>query len=132
MNIISRESNITIIDDSYNANYDSMSYAIKYLASLNGRRIAVLGSMFELGDYTEELHRKIGALVIDEGIDILVTVGIEASYIYEEAKGKIETVHFDNNSDAINFLKGIIKPGDYILIKASNSMKFKEIVDALR
>ena len=132
MNIISRESNITIIDDSYNANYDSMSYAIKYLASLNGRRIAVLGSMFELGDYTEELHRKIGALVIDEGIDILVTVGIEASYIYEEAKGKIETVHFDNNSDAIKFLKGIIKPGDYILIKASNSMKFKEIVDALR
>ena len=132
MNIISRESNITIIDDSYNANYDSMSYAIKYLAALSGRRIAVLGSMFELGDYTEELHRKIGELVVDEGIDILVTVGKEANYIYEEAKGKIDAVHFDNNSDAIKFLKDVIKPGDYILIKASNSMKFKEIVDALR
>ena len=132
MNIINRESNITIIDDSYNANYDSMSYAIKYLASLGGRRIAVLGSMFELGNYTEELHRKIGKLVVEEGIDILVTVGLEANYIYEEAKDKIDAVHFDNNSDAIKFLKDIIKPGDYILIKASNSMKFKEIVDALR
>jgi len=132
MNIISRESDITIIDDSYNANYDSMSYAIKYLASLMGRRIAVLGSMFELGNYTEDLHRKIGKLVVDEGIDILVTVGLEANYIYEEAKDKIDAVHFDNNSDAIKFLKDVIKPGDYILIKASNSMKFKEIVDALR
>lgn len=132
MNIISRESDITIIDDSYNANYDSMSYAIKYLASLMGRRIAVLGSMFELGNYTEDLHRKIGKLVVDEGIDILVTVGLEANYIYEEAKEKIDAVHFDNNSDAIKFLKDVIKPGDYILIKASNSMKFKEIVDALR
>lgn len=132
MNIISRESNITIIDDSYNANYDSMSYAIKYLGALSGRRIAVLGSMFELGDYTEELHRKIGKLVVDEGIDILVTVGKEANYIYEEAKEKIEAIHFDNNSDAIKFLKSIIKEGDYILIKASNSMKFSEIALALR
>lgn len=132
MNIINRESNITIIDDSYNANYDSMSYAIKYLASLNGRRIAVLGSMFELGNYTEDLHRKIGKLVVDEGIDVLVTVGKEAKYIYEEAKGKIDSVHFDNNIDAINYLKSIIKNKDHILIKASNSMKFKEIVDALR
>ena len=132
MNIISRESNITIIDDSYNANYDSMSYAIKYLASLPGRKIAVLGSMFELGKYTEELHRKIGKLVVGEGIDILLTVGNEAKYIYEEAKGKIDAKHFSNNTAAIKFLKSIINEGDYILIKASNSMKFSEIVDALR
>lgn len=53
---------IIVIDDSYNANFDSMSYAIKYLGSLNGRNIAVLGTMRELGDYTEELHKKLVVL----------------------------------------------------------------------
>ena len=48
----------TIIDDSYNANFDSMSYAIKYLGSLSGRSIAVLGTMKELGSYSEDLHKK--------------------------------------------------------------------------
>ncbi len=135
MNIINRESNITIIDDSYNANYDSMSYAIKYLSGLNGRRIAVLGSMLELGKYSEELHQKIGNEVYEEGIDLLITIGEEAKYINIAAikKGfnKNLAYHYENIDEAIRFLKDNIKSDDKILIKASNSMNFKKIVDAL-
>ena len=62
---------IMVIDDSYNANYDSMSYAIKYLGTLSGRNIAVLGTMKELGDYSSKIHLDIGALISKEEIDIL-------------------------------------------------------------
>lgn len=137
MNIINNEElGITIIDDSYNANYDSMSYAIKYLSSLNGRLIAVLGSMKELGDYAEELHRDIGKLICSEGIDILITVGEEALYINLEAESlgfkKDNCYHFDTNTEAINMLKEICEAHDNILVKASNSLNFKEIVEAIK
>ncbi len=127
---------ITIIDDSYNANFDSMSYAIKYLGSLNGRNIAVLGTMRELGDYTEELHKKIGGLIEKEKIDILVTVGEDSDYInegaIEEGFNKDNSYHFNNNMDAINFINSIKKTDDNILVKASNSLNFKEIVENIK
>ena len=137
MHIINNEStNITIIDDSYNANYDSMSYAIKYLSSLNGRLIAVLGTMNELGEYSQDLHRKLGKLVYEEKIDVLITVGNDAKYINEEAINEgfdaRKSYHFDNNNDAINLLKEILKNGDDVLVKASNSLNFKDIVEAIK
>ena len=137
MHIINNEStNITIIDDSYNANYDSMSYAIKYLSSLNGRLIAVLGTMNELGEYSQDLHRKLGKLVYEEKIDVLITVGNDAKYINEEAINEgfdaRKSYHFDNNNDAINLLKEILENGDDVLVKASNSLNFKDIVEAIK
>ena len=137
MHIINNEStNITIIDDSYNANYDSMSYAIKYLSSLNGRLIAVLGTMNELGEYSQDLHRKLGKLVYEEKIDVLITVGNDAKYINEEAINEgfdaRKSYHFDNNNDAINLLKEILENGDDVLVKASNSLNFKNIVEAIK
>ena len=137
MHIINNEStNITIIDDSYNANYDSMSYAIKYLSSLNGRLIAVLGTMNELGEYSQDLHRKLGKLVYEEKIDVLITVGNDAKYFNEEAINEgfdaRKSYHFDNNNDAINLLKEILENGDDVLVKASNSLNFKDIVEAIK
>ena len=127
---------ITLIDDSYNANFDSMSYAIKYLASLPGRSIAVLGSMKELGKFSECLHRKIGALVAKEKIDILITVGDEAKFINEEAinngYNKDTSYHFETNKEAIAFINSIKRSEDNILVKASNSLNFKEIVDNIK
>lgn len=127
---------ITLIDDSYNANFDSMSYAIKYLTSLPGRRIAVLGSMKELGKFSECLHRKIGALVAKEKIDILITVGDEAKFINEEAinngYNKDTSYHFETNKEAITFINSIKRSEDNILVKASNSLNFKEIVDNIK
>ena len=127
---------ITLIDDSYNANFDSMSYAIKYLASLPGRSIAVLGSMKELGKFSESLHRKIGTLVAKEKINILITVGDEAKFINEEAinngYNKDTSYHFETNKEAIAFINSIKRSEDNILVKASNSLNFKEIVDNIK
>ena len=119
-----------IINDCYNANFDSMKEGIQNLSKYEGRKIAVLGDMLELGDYSEGLHRNVGKVVNDNNIDILITVGKEAKYIDEEAK--IEKHHFDNNEDAINYIKSIINKGDNILVKASNGMKFIEIVNSLK
>ena len=119
-----------IINDCYNANYDSMKEGIKNLSNYKGRKIAVLGDMLELGDYSEELHRNVGKVVNANNIDILITVGEEAKYIDEESN--IEKYHFDNNEDAIKYIKSIINKGDNILIKASNGMKFIEIVNSLK
>ena len=118
-----------IINDTYNANYDSMKAAITYLQSVKDRRkIAVLGDMLELGNYSEELHKNVGKCITD--VDILITVGKESKNIENEAKAK-EKYHFNNNEDAIKKLKEIMTKDDIILLKASNSMKFGEIVNAI-
>ena len=79
--------NITVINDAYNASYDSMKAAIEYLQNLPGnRKIAVLGDMFELGEFAEEIHRKVGIEVFTHKIDVLVTVGELAKYIADEVK----------------------------------------------
>ena len=119
-----------IIDETYNANFDSMKEAIKNLAKESGRKIAVLGDMLELGDYSKEIHSNIGKVVSENNIDLLVTVGNDSKYINDNSN--IENVHFENNNDAIKYLKEIIKEGDSILLKASNSLNFIEIVNALK
>ena len=133
---VSVSEGITLIDDTYNANFDSMSYAIKYLQSLPGRSIAVLGSMKELGKFSEELHRKIGKLVELKKIDILITIGDEAKFINEEAINngydKNASYHFETNKEAITFINSIKRSEDNILVKASNSLNFKEIVDNIK
>jgi UDP-N-acetylmuramoyl-tripeptide--D-alanyl-D-alanine ligase len=134
LNIIEKD-NITIINDCYNASLDSMKSSLQVLKNQKGKRkIAVLGDMLELGDYSKELHESVGQSVIDNNIDVLVTVGTNAKYIASIAKDKlIDNVYsFDNNIDAINKLKEIIKDEDTILIKASNGMKFIEIVNELK
>ena len=119
-----------IINDSYNANYDSMKAAIQYLKSIqNRRKIAVLGDMKELGDYSEELHKKVGELI--ENIDILITVGDLAKLIDENAI-ILNKFHCNSNQEAISRIKDIIQENDAILLKASNSMNFSEIADNLK
>ena len=121
---------VTIINDCYNANYDSMKAAIKYLKEIkNRRKIAILGDMLELGDYSKELHKKVGE-EIDNNIDILITVGKEAENIANNAKAK-EIFMFKTNYEAILKLKEIILKNDAILVKASNGMHFNEIVNAI-
>lgn len=119
----------SIINDTYNANYDSMKAAIEYLEKIEGKRkIAVLGDMKELGEYSESLHRKVGEEVKD--IDILITIGELAKCIEETADVR-EMLHFDNNESALKYLKKIMKKDDIILLKASNSMKFGDIAKEL-
>lgn len=124
----------TIINDCYNANYDSMKSAIEYLSQIEGKRkIAVLGDMLELGEFSKELHEKVGKIVAENKIDILITVGEEAKNIAKvgENNGVKHIYSYENNQDAIEKLKKILAVEDVALIKASNSMNFKEIVSAL-
>ena len=93
----------------------------------------MLGDMLELGEYSKELHEKVGLEVAKNKIDIVVTVGKEAENIARIAKDNgIEHVYtFDNNKDAIEKVKKILAVEDVVLIKASNSMNFKDIVASL-
>lgn len=130
MQIEKSKTGAMVINDTYNANYDSMEAAVKYLKNIkNRRRIAILGDMLNLGEYSKDLHGKVG-LEVDENIDILITVGNEAKYIAEKSKAK-EIFSFDSNIEAINRINNIMGDNDVILIKASNGMHFKEIADAI-
>lgn len=135
MELIKIKNDITIINDCYNANYDSMKAGIEYLAKTkNSRKIAILGDMLELGEFSNDLHEKVGEEIIKNNIDILVTVGKMGSVIANTVKNankNKEVFAFDNNEEAINCVKDILREGDIVLIKASNGMKFKNIVDEL-
>ncbi len=123
-----------IIDDCYNANYDSMKAALEYLNKIkSNKKIAVLGDMLELGEFSKELHEAVGKEVLKNNIDALVTVGNASkniANIVKQDKTK-EVYEFENNREAIKKIKEIANVGDAILVKASNSMNFKEIVNSL-
>ena len=123
----------TIINDCYNANYDSMKSALQYLNRTPGnRKIAVLGDMLELGDFSKKLHEGVGNAVVENKVDILITVGKEAKNIAKIAmENNVETYEYTDNNSAISKLKEILEPEDAVLVKASNSMNFKEIVSAI-
>ena len=126
--------NITIINDCYNANYDSMKAALDYMGNLKEKRkIAILGDMLELGEFSKELHEKVGQEVIKNKIDILITVGKEAEYISKIAEEKIEKViACKTNQEAINKINELKKENDVILLKASNGMHFDEILEKIK
>ena len=90
--------------------------------------------MLELGDYAKELHEKVGEEVVKNKIDILITIGENAKNIANKAKElKMENVQsFNNIDEAIKNIKEIIKSGDLILLKASNSMNFSKILNELK
>ena len=130
MEILKSKSGATVINDTYNANYDSMKAAITYLKEIkNKRKIAILGDMLELGDYSKELHEKVGKEV-DSKIDILITIGKEAKYIAQESKAKL-IIECDNLEEVIEKIRKIETKDDAILLKASNGMKLFEIANAL-
>lgn len=121
-----------VILDCYNANPSSMRQAVEYLAVCNGRRIAVLGDMRELGDKSEELHRELGESVAKARIDLLVAVGEQAQFIAEAALQTGMTpagVHScESTSEAAHILFTLLLPGDTVLLKASRGMHFEAIV----
>ena len=124
---------INVINDAYNASLESMKYALEYLKNVSGsRKIAVLGDMLELGEFSEELHKKVGEEVEKQGIEVLITVGEQAKNIASVVASTKEVYSYNTNEEAVNKLQEIKKEGDVILLKASNGMKFTEILDKLR
>lgn len=137
MQIEKLEKHVTIINDYYNANYDSMKAAIEYLAGIeNTKTIAVLGDMLELGEYSEKLHRQVGEVVYKTKIDTLITVGPEAKYITDEAcmlgMNPQKVYALDTNEEATKIIKQLMQNGNVsILLKASNGMNFGEIANEI-
>ncbi len=132
MDIANLKNGIKIINDAYNASFESMQASLKTLSKYEGTtKIAVLGDMFELGDFSKELHEKVGKEVCKNNIDILICSGENSKYIIESAKKngmKEENIYYFENKDKIvEKLKDIIKPNTVILFKASNAMKFFEL-----
>ncbi len=131
---VSGPGNSLIIDDTYNASPDSMIAALNLLAELDGRKVAVLGDMLELGGFEETGHRMVGARAADVA-DFLVVVGEKARWIAEEAHSQglssAQIAHFATAADALTFLNDKIGSGDVVLVKGSRAFKLDEIVLAL-
>ena len=99
------------------------------------RKIAVLGDMLELGDFSEKLHRDVGKLFENLNFDILYLIGKNAKYIAQEAKNYMSDSNirvYSDNKILANVLKLEMKEGDLIYFKASNGMKFNEIIDFIK
>ncbi len=128
-NHIIKTDTLTIIDDCYNANPTSTKAGLDTLSKLSGRKIAILGDMKELGADEIALHREVGAYAKEVGIDMLVAVG-PLSEATAEGYGK-GAYYYPTVERCIDRLKRYLLPGDTILVKASHSMRFERIVEAL-
>lgn len=123
---------LTIIDDCYNANPASMKASIETLSGFTGRRVAILGDMKELGETERELHREIGRFAVEKKLDFVIAVGDLALNIYKEARPYIDCEWFQTVEEAKLELYEMLTIGDTVLVKASHSMKFEDIVEYIK
>jgi UDP-N-acetylmuramoyl-tripeptide--D-alanyl-D-alanine ligase len=120
---------IVVVNDCYNANPMSMRAALDDLAaSANGRRIAVLGDMLELGPDEARFHAEIGAYARESGVDLLVAVGPRAAHM---ADGYGEVVALPDAQAAAQAVPGLLAPGDTVLLKASRGVGLEVVARAL-
>ncbi len=123
--------NSLLIDDTYNASPDSMIAALNLLAELDGRKVAVLGDMLELGEFEETGHRMVGARAV-EVVDFLLAVGEKARWIADEAHiqglSSAKIALFATAAEAGEFLKKSVGEGDVVLVKGSRALRLDEIV----
>ena len=130
---------VTIFDDTYNMNPESARSALQAMAGLQlegeGRGVAVFGGMAELGADSEALHRRLGEQVVQTGHDRLVCVGADAAAIADGALGAgmpRAAVHcVDDVHAAHGLLRGVLRPGDRVLCKASRRVQLERLVDRL-
>ena len=127
---------ITIIDDTYNANQDSMINSLSILSKVkNKRRVAILADILELGDYTKEIHENIGKKIFPNTLDILITVGENAKLIAKEAKKnnfKITNIYtFKDYKDCLENVQTLLSKNDIVLVKGSHGMNLIKVVEEL-
>ena len=130
-NIIKTEK-LIIIDDCYNANPESMKASLKTLSNFDGRRVALLGDMKELGEKEKELHFEIGSLAAELNLDLIITVGDLALEMYKAARPKIDAEWYQSIEEAKLYMYENLTIGDTVLVKASHSMKFDELVELIK
>ncbi len=127
---------LLILDDCYNANPKADCAAIDLMMSAAGRKIAILGDMFELGENAAILHAEVGRYAATHGIDMLVCVGELSDNMYDAAKeagGGCEACYFGTLDDLIDNVGSLgLTEGDTVLVKASHGMNFAKLVEKIR
>ncbi len=125
---------LTLIDDSYNANLDSMRAGIAALASIgrDSQRIAVLGEMLELGEDSQSLHQQVGALIADAGVDTLIGLGADAHYYLEGAPDVPNREVAADPQDAARLALSHAEDGAVVLVKGSFGSQSWQVADILR
>jgi UDP-N-acetylmuramoyl-tripeptide--D-alanyl-D-alanine ligase len=122
-----------LIDESYNANPASMAATLKSLGEEVGaeRRIAVLGPMRELGEHADQLHADLAPSVIAAKVDELVLVGADMRPLEQALDGQVHVTNVADAAQAADALSRLLRPGDAVLVKASNSVGLGRVVDRL-
>ncbi len=131
---------VTVINDCYNANPASMRNALDCLCDIAKRKkrrsIFVCGSMAELGDRSEAMHKELGRAICEEGVNVLIAVGPFARVVAEGAEksgnNKLRVYVFEKTEELCNNLEKIVAPDDIVLVKGSRNMKLERAVDRLR
>ncbi|MCB1141952.1 MAG: UDP-N-acetylmuramoyl-tripeptide--D-alanyl-D-alanine ligase [Leptospiraceae bacterium] len=136
------EKELTLLDDTYNANPDSMISSLQSLVHVGSGKdcYAILGDMKELGSYSEKYHKKVGKIAAELGLKGLIGFGADSNFIvtsymkhFRESKFAVQ---FEDSEDSIqkirDLLKSNLKQGDIVLIKGSRSMKMERIVESIK
>ncbi|ACL60311.1 UDP-N-acetylmuramoylalanyl-D-glutamyl-2,6-diaminopimelate--D-alanyl-D-alanine ligase [Methylobacterium nodulans] len=131
-----REGEALLVDESYNANPASVRAALATLAGIEirgqGRRIAVLGDMLELGSEAPRLHRELAASVEQHGIDLVFAAGPMMAELFESLPAGTRGVAAPTSAELLDAVLSEIRPGDAVMIKGSNSIRMGRIVEALK
>lgn len=125
---------VLVIDDTYNANPESMHAALETLASLptSGKRIAVLGRMGELGENSLAAHERVGRFAAELGLDLVCALGTSSeTEALLRAAASVSTLHSPTVEEAASLLRSRISPGDAVLFKASRSVGMERVMNSL-
>ncbi len=129
---------VTLINDCYNANPDSVAAALEELSRMKtagagrGRAIAVLGDMLELDDLSGGYHREMGGKAVASGVDFLIAFGKRAEEMCDAVRGKVCVEKTVSHEEAADIISGVAKPGDVVLVKGSRGMEMEKITKKLR
>ncbi len=126
LNFVSGRNDSLVIDDTYNANRDSMKAAIDVLSKRGGKRIAVLADLFESGEDAVLLHQEIGEYAREKGINALFTLGELSKHALDAFEG--EGKHFSSKNELIKQLQSILDSNTTVLVKGSRGMRMEEVV----
>jgi len=128
--VVTKSNGITLIDDCYNANPNSVKAALTSMSTLPGRHVAVLGDMFNLGEHSEQMHYETGEFAAKNNVDILLCQGEHARFIYDGylSAGGCNAFYYPLMSGLTAEIPEKIKKGDTVLVKASRGMHFEKLL----
>jgi UDP-N-acetylmuramoyl-tripeptide--D-alanyl-D-alanine ligase len=126
-----KDKNIRLIDDAYNANPLSMKAALETLSKYSGRKVAVIGDMRELGEFSEHYHKEIGNLCKTLKLDLVLTYGNYMKKAFDELSPSQQLVHVEKTDEILPILSEILEDNDTILFKASNGTKLYQVVGTI-